>query len=801
MRTNAIAETKASHSEGVDDPGTATEAPATPAAAAAAAAIGSLAMRSVSLRFVDHTTEMTFRSSRVAAVLKWATVIFVCTALPGAFFNFLTIGDTDEPHVWVAKWMRATLPFLSAALFGVLWVRRVDQAFWIVHGGTVARYVHFFDALVWSQIIGDLYCNAFVAGASGRPTPSNVFAVASLSFCTGLPWYQHVVFGLSSAFIFFWAQLQFHPQAFDKAVAADVLVGMPLCAVISFLSDRALRQNFVAHHQLLDFGSQLSGEVQQLRGKSSATAAGPGLASLNLEQVTPQSTEPMNRLHHALQRARAVNQLFVDAEARQAMFLAMMSHELRSPLTAMLGSIELMNMEQQNLPAHLRELAAQIADSGAHLNTIVDDVLTFSKLNNDLTPFQLEPVDCCVQDISAAVQRLFKLTALDKGVKFQTFLEDHRTQRRAVHGGPNNCWAWVYADTTRLKQIAVNLVSNAIKFTPPGGDVKLHLRLRDAPATTEFRGKSALAGREPVELEVSVTDTGIGMSPESVKKLFKPFTQADMGVTRNYGGTGLGLAISAQLAVLMHCPKILVESSVGEGTTFRAPLIVATGKPPSLGVPDSRQDDLNACRFIERDDDSFQTPKPGPMTQTDFASAFAKPEELIARASAAAIRPRRNSPPGVSAVQGEPLHGLRVLVVEDSKTIRMVAERLLRRSGCQVVCVENGLEALDAVASSMGSTKSKFDVVLMDYHMPRLGGADATQALVAEHGEAAPVIIGLTANIMDDATTRFKAAGAVAILHKPFHMSTVVATLTPFIGARMRARTRQRAAAGDTPGF
>ena len=220
------------------------------------------------------------------------------------------------------------------------------------------------------------------------------------------------------------------------------------------------------------------------------------------------------------------------------------------------SSIELMNMEQQNLPAHLRELAAQIADSGAHLNTIVDDVLTFSKLNNDLTPFQLEPVDCCVQDISAAVQRLFKLTALDKGVKFQTFLEDHRTQRRAVHGGPNNCWAWVYADTTRLKQIAVNLVSNAIKFTPPGGDVKLHLRLRDAPATTEFRGKSALAGREPVELEVSVTDTGIGMSPESVKKLFKPFTQADMGVTRNYGGTGLGLAISAQLAVLMHCPKV-----------------------------------------------------------------------------------------------------------------------------------------------------------------------------------------------------------------------------------------------------
>ena len=155
------------------------------------------------------------------------------------------------------------------------------------------------------------------------------------------------------------------------------------------------------------------------------------------------------------------------------------------------------------------------------------------------------------------------------------------------------------------------------------------------------------------------------------------------------------------------CRQILVESSVGEGTTFRAPLIVATGKPPSLGVPDSRQDDLNACRFIERDDDSFQTPKPGPMTQTDFASAFAKPEELIARASAAAIRPRRNSPPGVSAVQGEPLHGLRVLVVEDSKTIRMVAERLLRRSGCQVVCVENGLEALDAVASSMVRVRPK----------------------------------------------------------------------------------------------
>ena len=409
MRTNAIAETKASHSEGVDDPGTATEAPATPAAAAAAAAIGSLAMRSVSLRFVDHTTEMTFRSSRVAAVLKWATVIFVCTALPGAFFNFLTIGDTDEvrclqhcsfhsclqsvgfrnvalrcvageaprfrraskaihsflrcgiifaflsfcrphacrccphacrccphacrccahacrccphacrccPHaclfcaapcvgcqvdasdasfpvsrtVWCAVGSTRGSSFLDCArghcralcsLFrcsGLVsnhrrlvlqrlcrWCERPPDALQricrcqpeLLHRSTMVRSSVITNYQIRPCVFGDMCSRTHLPCSCSGAHPANFASVTCLCQPNR---YQHVVFGLSSAFIFFWAQLQFHPQAFDKAVAADVLVGMPLCAVISFLSDRALRQNFVAHHQYVRGGVRQCGRV------------------------------------------------------------------------------------------------------------------------------------------------------------------------------------------------------------------------------------------------------------------------------------------------------------------------------------------------------------------------------------------------------------------------------------------------------------------------------------------------------------------------------------------------------------
>jgi CheY-like chemotaxis protein len=240
----------------------------------------------------------------------------------------------------------------------------------------------------------------------------------------------------------------------------------------------------------------------------------------------------------------------------------------------------------------------------------------------------------------------------------------------------------VVGDVTRLRQILLNLLSGALKFTEQGEVV---LSVDSRPLDD--------AG---YELHFAVRDTGIGISPDRIHRLFQSFSQLDPSTTRKYGGTGLGLAISKRLAELMGA-SMEVTSEVSVGTTFRFTAVV----------------------------------------------------EVAARAVRTPV-----APAPAAAAPATPLHGMRVLLAEDNAVNQKLALRLLERMGLRADVVGNGREVLDALS------RQRYDVVLMDVQMPELDGVEATRHIrERQPGQDGPWIIAMTANAMQGDREAYLAAG------------------------------------------
>jgi signal transduction histidine kinase/ActR/RegA family two-component response regulator len=289
-----------------------------------------------------------------------------------------------------------------------------------------------------------------------------------------------------------------------------------------------------------------------------------------------------------------------DASRAKSEFLANMSHEIRTPLNGVLGMAQI--LADTPLSNEQYEFVQTILGSGEGLLMILNDILDLSKIES--RKIVIEPVRFEPAPLVAQVCALFLPQARKKGITIDM---------DSGFGVP----ARAVLDATRLRQILTNLLSNAVKFTHEG-KVTVHVDVEDDT------------------LEVSVKDTGIGMTPEACARLFSPFVQADASTTRKYGGTGLGLAISKQLATLMG-GTLLVESVAGKGTTF------------TLRVP-----------VIEAGDPSM-------------------------------ISMRRVTPQGVRKT--------RVLVAEDNEVNQLVARRMLQKMGCDVTVAKDGADALLALGT------------------------------------------------------------------------------------------------------
>lgn len=242
-------------------------------------------------------------------------------------------------------------------------------------------------------------------------------------------------------------------------------------------------------------------------------------------------------------RTSELRQALIQADAAsraKSEFLANMSHELRTPLNSIMGFYDLILEEHEGLlTARQRKFIANILAAGDHLLALINDILDLAKIEAGKTGLELEKHNLNVLIKGAAA--LFNQEALKRSIKFDTNIDDNI-------GG-------ITADEQRLKQVVVNLLSNAFKFTPDGGSVSISAKRIEG------------AGKE-MAIEITVEDTGIGISEEDIKKLFQPFQQLDSTFTKKYPGTGLGLSLCKKL-VELHNGKIWVESELGKGSKFK----------------------------------------------------------------------------------------------------------------------------------------------------------------------------------------------------------------------------------------
>lgn len=370
-------------------------------------------------------------------------------------------------------------------------------------------------------------------------------------------------------------------------------------------------------------------------------------------------------------------------------FLASMSHELRTPISAVLGLSEFL---QQGIHGALNEKQARslktIEESGRHLLALVDDILDISKI--EAGKVKLEPLPVWAESVCGGAQRFVSQAASRKRLTISRVVDPPSLKLRA--------------DERRLRQILVNLLANAVKFTPDGGEVGIIAR--------EDPGGSAVS--------FTVWDTGIGIASENLARLFQPFTQLDSSLSRQHAGAGLGLALVKKL-VDLHGGSVSIESKIGHGTR------VTVSLPKTLSIPGNL---------------------PGlPVEAEEGPSSFGPPEGS----------------------------GQVILLAEDHEAIAETTSQFLKMRGYEVLLARNGDEAVARALESLPA------LVLMDVHMPRMDGLEATRRIRLQAAVRRIPIVAVTALVMPGDRERCLEAGCDEYVAKPLGLRQLAELVRRFV--------------------
>ncbi len=485
-------------------------------------------------------------------------------------------------------------------------------------------------------------------------------------------------------------------------------------------------------------------------------------------------------------------------------FLATMSHEIRTPLNGIIPYIDI--LLDTKLTKEQKEYLEVIQSSSQSLLRIINDILDFSKIESgklEIENIEFEPI----KEIESVIE-LYAAKTNEKHIKFCSFIDPQLP-------------TYLLGDVLRIKQIINNLLSNAIKFTNIGGEIKFIFEVRSIKENN-------------VTIDVVVQDNGIGISKENQKLMFKPFSQEHGAISRNFGGTGLGLSISQTLADLMGT-EIKLKSEINEGSTFYFTLNLKQVEVCNINnMKDDTyrniaivitKEEMSNCAlilakyfdrfgfdyyFIENFE-SYQIGSPlfvistGEDTIPWINKTNFKNERVIAIVPSKELNSNNfyhtnviSMPLNASKIydsiveeykefrpkkrkkENLKLYDAKVLVAEDNITNQKIVGALLKKHKIKTVFAEDGLEAI----TKYSNAKRKFDLVLMDIHMPKMDGIEATQEIRAfeEQNGLTPIpIVALSADAIKTHQNKFLKAGMDDFLSKPIELDIFTSMLEKYL--------------------